>query len=187
MTQTLRQVTRTQWQGFLGQVTWRLQSGALKPLAAKLAKPWAEVTEAGMADGVTGYSLIQFVPAEFRGAPLSCQFDGRSWCRGVVMLSLSSSSSWSLLLRLPSGLKNYLFFVPEYLLSSSKTRCAALKSRSVSKLLPEPLLLSGVSKNSFKQTVFKDAHQMPLGRKQGCVSVWECLTPRSPTPVSETE
>jgi len=27
------------------QVTWRLQSGALKPLAAKLAKPWAEVTE----------------------------------------------------------------------------------------------------------------------------------------------
>lgn len=42
------------------------------------------------------------------------------------------------------------------------------------------------SLNSFKQTVFKDAHQMPLGRKQGCVSVWECLTPRSQTPGLET-
>ena len=54
--QEVRQVT--QWQGFLGQVTWRLQSVALKPLAVKLAKPGAEVKEAGMADRVTGYNLI---------------------------------------------------------------------------------------------------------------------------------
>ena len=100
-----------------------------------------------MADGVTGYSLIQFVPAEFRGAPLSCQFDGRSWCRGVVMLSLSSSSSWSLLLHAVAfalGSQELSFFCSRIFAVQLKNQVC---SPSVSKLLPEPLLLSGVSKN----------------------------------------
>ncbi len=75
-----------------------------------------------------------------------------SWCRHVVIVLLFVMVIAVTCCYVCPQVSRIVFF-PEYLWSSSKTRCTALKWRSVSKLLPEPLFWAEFPKTASNKSL----------------------------------